>query len=226
MDRKILDGYNSPDGAARYAGKFKRHWTERMNNWHERRLVHHLLRKTSNGKPVGLALDLPCGYGRLHPTVQEFAERVVESDWSFHMLLSAREQQQERNSCKPKTNYVRATVFSLPFPDSAFELVLSVRLCHHIREHGERLHYVQEITRVSSQWVIFTYFDRDSIKNRLREWRRRFGKKRSKWTLSSSEILRLAEKAGFDVVYSIPLSRLFSGHRYVVLRRRMFADLQ
>jgi ubiquinone/menaquinone biosynthesis C-methylase UbiE len=215
MDKKILDRYNSPEGASSYAGKFKRRWTERINDWHEHRLVRRLLRMTSNEKPITLALDLPCGYGRLYPVVQETSERVVEGDWSFHLLSLARKQQVVGRSA---LGYVRATALSLPFPDSAFDLVLSVRLCHHIRDHTERLQYVREIMRVSGQWAIFTYFDRDSVKNRLREWRQQFNKKRSKWTLSLSEIETLADEAGFDVVCSVLLSSLFSGHRYVVLR--------
>ncbi len=217
MDKKILDRYNSPEGAASYAGKFKRHWSERINNWHEHRLVHRLLQKASNEKSIGPALDLPCGYGRLYPIVRDLAERVVEGDWSFHLLSLARERQRLGDSLPA---YVRATALALPFPDGVFDLVLSVRLCHHIREHDERCRYVREIMRVSRQWVIFTYFDRDSLKNRLREWLRQFSKKRSKWTLSFSEIETLAESAGFDVAHSVPLSRFFSGHRYVVLRRR------
>jgi len=219
MDKKILDRYNSPEGASSYGGKFKRRWTERINDWHERRLVHRLLRMTSNEKPITLSLDLPCGYGRLYPIVQKTSERVVEGDWSFHLLSLARKQQLDGAPNRPALGYVRATALSLPFPDATFDLVLSVRLCHHIREHAERLQYVQEIMRVSSQWAIFTYFDRDSVKNRLREWRRRFKTMRSKWTLSLSDIETLAGEAGFDVVCSVPLSSLFSGHCYVVLRR-------
>lgn len=220
MDKKILDRYNSPEGAASYAGKFKRHWMERINNWHEHCLVRRLLRKASNEKSIGPALDIPCGYGRLYPVVLDFAERVVEGDWSFHLLSLARERQRHGISGDSMPAHVRATAFDLPFQDGAFDLVLSVRLCHHIREHDERHRYVREIMRVSKQWVIFTYFDRDSLKNRLREWLRRLHKKRSKWTLSSSEIETLVEAAGFEVAHSVPLSRLFSGHRYVVLRRR------
>jgi SAM-dependent methyltransferase len=115
---------------------------------------------------------------------------------------------------------VRATALGMPFADGTFDLVLSVRLCHHIREYVERLQYVREILRISKQWAVFTYFDFHSVKNQLREFRRRFNKKPPKWTLRASEIQKLANDAGFDLIRLIPLSYLFLGHRYAVLRRR------
>jgi len=91
MDKNILDRYNSPEGAESYADKFKRHWTERVNDWNEQRLISNLLRRTLRGSQIALALDLPCGYGRLYPVVKSTADRVVECDWSFHLLKLARE---------------------------------------------------------------------------------------------------------------------------------------
>ena len=220
MDNKILDRYNSPEGAQSYAGKFNRHWTEQVNNWSERRLLARLLRKALNGTSIERALDVPCGYGRLYPIIKNSAGRVVECDWSFHLLKLGLENRHGRAVKGAEAGYVRATALSLPFHDRAFDLVLSVRLCHHIREHAERIEYFREISRVSSRWVIFTYFDEDSLKNRIRRFRRRFNKKRSKWTLTHSEIQAIAEEAGFDLFCSMPLSRLFSGHRYVVLRKK------
>jgi hypothetical protein len=78
--------------------------------------------------------------------------------------------------------------------------------------------------RVSRKWLVFTYFDTESIKNRTHEFRRRFNGKRSKWTLDSQEVKEVSQSAGFEVVRSIWLSRLFSGHRYVLLRRSDSGD--
>ena len=65
MDKDILDRYDSTLGATRYTTKFKRHFTERVNNRHEQRLLRRVLRTIADGKQLELALDLPCGYGRL-----------------------------------------------------------------------------------------------------------------------------------------------------------------
>lgn len=219
MDKDILSRYNSPEGATDYTKKFQRHWTERVNNWNEQRLLKRLLEPVSIERFDRWALDLPCGYGRLYHVLRDLGASVVESDWSFHLLTAARLfHTGEENSPRP-AGYVRATALSLPFKDRAFGLVLSVRLSHHIREQQERLQYLRELMRVSHQWLVFTYFDTDSIKNRTHEFRRRFNGKRSKWTLDSRVVKEVSRSAGFEVVQSIWVSRFFSGHRYVLLRR-------
>ncbi|MFQ5457002.1 MAG: class I SAM-dependent methyltransferase [Myxococcota bacterium] len=220
MDEKILDFYNSPEGAVDYSGKFQRHWTERVNDWHEQRMLRGLLRAAGVEKVPGYALDLPCGVGRLYPVVRDISARVVEGDWSFHMLSTARGVRLRGGPPGPAAGYVRGTALDLPFGDNVFDFVLSVRLCHHIRDREERFHYVREILRVSRNWVVFTYFDETSLKNRWREFRRRWNKKRSKWTLREEDIREIAGKHGFEIVQTRWLSRFFSGHRYVVLRKR------
>ena len=90
MDENILARYNSAEGADDYLHKFERHWTERVNNWHEQRLIRRFLRAVSGVDPNGLALDLPCGYGRLYSIVRELGIPVVEGDWSFPLLTTAR----------------------------------------------------------------------------------------------------------------------------------------
>lgn len=220
MDKEILNHYNSSRGAQSYARKFEKHWSERINNRHEQRLLERLMRAISESVPFERALDLPCGYGRLMPLLKRHARRVIEGDWSLPLLRIARENQRKDAAIHMADGYVRATALAMPFDDQAFDVVLSVRLCHHIRERSERLNYVRELLRISGKWVIFTYFDYHSIKNQLREARRRFFGKRPKWTLKATEVAEIAEDMGFEVVYSVPLSRLFSGHRYTALRRK------
>ena len=219
MDKKILSHYNSAEGLADYTNKFKRHWTERLNNRHEQQLIRRLLRSASITTVDGVALDLPCGYGRLYPIVREVCQHVVESDWSFPLLSASKACRQSEHQTCNGTGYVRATVMSLPFIDGAFKFVLSVRLCHHIREHQERILYFKELMRVSSGFLIATYFDSQSIKNRWYEYRRRFNGKRPKWTLDYQEVEELSRANGFEIVASLWLSRFFSGHRYVLLRK-------
>ena len=90
MDENVLARYNSAEGADDYLHKFERHWTERVNDWHEQRLIRRFLRSVASVDPAGFALDLPCGYGRLYPIVRELGIPVVEGDWSFPLLAAAR----------------------------------------------------------------------------------------------------------------------------------------
>ena len=220
MDQDILARYNSPEGATDYTHKFERHWTEQINNWHEQRLLRRLLVNAEVGKLTGMALDLPCGYGRLFPILREFGAPVIEGDWSFPLLTSAKRYHRERLTGQLPAGYLRATALKLPFRDGAFEFVLSARLSHHIREEAERVQHLSEVMRVSRNWAMFTYFDGASFKNRTHERRRSFNGKRSKWTLSFAQVQDLAQTQGFDIVQWAWLSRFFSGHRYMLLRRR------
>lgn len=219
MEKHILDRYNSPQGAASYSGKFEKHWTERFNNRREQKLVRRLLHQIPEADRTGLALDMPCGYGRLYPLVREVMPRVVEGDWSFHLLRTARARMDSMEEAGAPRGFIRGTALALPFADRAFDLVLSVRLSHHISSRDERHQYVREVLRVSGKWVLFTYFDAQSLKNVLHDFKRRFVHKRAKWTLTAQEISQLAAESGYRVVSADPLSRFFSGHRYVALRR-------
>jgi ubiquinone/menaquinone biosynthesis C-methylase UbiE len=226
MDERKLVRYNTFEGADSYSRKFHKKLSERVNNRNEQRLLRRLLKGIAaedSRLGEGLALDLPCGCGRLFPLVSEFVGRVVEGDWGLDMLRIARQTQLapgEGVAAVPALGYVRATALQMPFGSNRFDLVVSVRLCHHIREHHERLQYLRELLRISRRWVVFTYFDFHSLKNRWRELRRRFSHKRSKWTLRTAEVRGVGEEMGFELRRSVPLSRLFSGHRYAVLRRR------
>ena len=219
MDEKILARYNSAEGADDYLHKFERHWTERVNNWHEQRLIRSFLRSVSSVDPKGLALDLPCGYGRLYSIVRELGLPVVEGDWSFPLLTAARSIHTRRYGAAGSQDYLRATALALPFGDGAFEFVLSARLSHHIREHDQRLQHLREILRVSRRWVMFTYFDGRSVKNRFHELRRRFNGKRGKWTLTLEEVQKVGHAEGFELAKAAWISRFFSGHRYVLMQR-------
>jgi len=216
MEQHLLDKYNSTRGAISYRGKFQRHWNERLNNQNEQRLLRRLLARL---EPVEDALDLPCGYGRLYPAVQKKARRVVECDWSFHLLREAQGNPVRQNGAPRPLGFVRATAMQLPYRERAFGLVLSVRLSHHIASHEERLAYLREILRVSSRYVVLTHFDTDSLKNHIHRAKLRYVSKRPKYTLSQEDITQTAAAMGFRVRKSIPLARLFSGHRYVLLER-------
>lgn len=225
MDQEILSRYNSREGAVDYALKFERHWTERLNNWHEQRLLRWLIRSAGVDNIDGVALDLPCGYGRLHAILRELGAPVIEGDWSFSLLTMAKRYHMEQDAGQLAAGYVRATALKLPFHDRAFDFVLSVRLSHHIREQAERVQHLCEVMRVSRKWVMFTYFDAASVKNRTHERRRRHSGKRSKWTLSFEQVQTLAHAEGFQVVQWAWLSRLFSGHRYTLLHRKSPTDI-
>jgi SAM-dependent methyltransferase len=195
--------------AASYATKYDRELHKRISSHFERRAIRRALALT--GARHATVLDVPCGAGRLTPLLQPVSSRLLSCDYSRAML-----RQFERAHRAP---CFVGSAFELPFADRAFDVVFSARLSHHIASDERRAAYLREVMRTSARWVIVTIFDRDSLKSRLREISRRFTGKRGKHAFARSELEQIAAAAGFRIAGGEPLSRLFSGHVFYVLRR-------
>lgn len=201
------------DAALSYQTKYDRELHKRVSNRTERALLERILADVG---PVERLLDVPSGAGRVSDILARRAGRIYEFDYSREMVRLVRS---SARGHEPRVGV--ATVFNLPFRDRSFDLVVSIRLSHHIPDRDGRHWHVRELLRVSDGHVLLTYFDADSLKNRLRELRRRLGsRKRGKHTLRHSEILDLAREGGFEAAGVWRLSRLFSGHAFLLLRRR------
>ncbi len=115
--------------------------------------------------------------------------------------------------------YVRLLATELPFADKQFDLILSVRLCHHIPTSEERHKYITELFRVSRKWVVISYLDTFSPHNIYRSTSRWLSGKAAKCHISQDEVTEIAIQEGYVPVYSTLLSSLFSGQRYSVMMR-------
>ncbi len=195
--------------AESYATKYDRELHKRISSYFERRAIRRAL--AIAGAQGATVLDVPCGAGRLTPLLVPVSSLLVSCDYSPAMLKIYR-----------RTHRAPCTVgsaFDLPFADRAFALVFSARLSHHIESDARRADYLREVMRIAERCVIVTIFDRNSLKNRLREFSRRFSGKRSKYTFARGDLERIAAQAGFTVAAGLPLSRLASGQVFYVLRR-------
>jgi ubiquinone/menaquinone biosynthesis C-methylase UbiE len=195
--------------AESYATKYDRELHKRISSYFERRAIRRALAVT--GACDANVLDVPCGAGRLTPLLSPVSARLVSCDYSPAMLSVFR-----RKFGGPCTV---GSAFDLPFADRSFDVVFSARLSHHIESDARRADYLREIMRISAGWVIVTIFDRNSLKNRLRELSRRWRAKRSKHTTARGDLEGIARESGFIVAAGFPLSRLASGQVFYVLRR-------
>jgi ubiquinone/menaquinone biosynthesis C-methylase UbiE len=202
----------SERGAASYETKYERELHKRISDRVERRVIARALALT--GGPHERLLDVPCGAGRLSPELIGHAKNKVifEADYSPTMLLRC-----GANARGYEPRLTRLNALSLPFAPGTFDLIFSVRISHHIAKAEDRERWLLELCRVSKRWVVATFFDERSFKNMLR---RALSSKRPKNTMAVPRVRELAEKAGFEVRAMLPLSRLFSGHRYLVLERK------
>jgi len=207
-----LAEYHSPEGAQEYLEEYEK-LHRKLSDRRERALLDRFFRKIGR---VESAVDLPCGWGRYLPMLQEHGARVIESDFSGEMLELSRSLFQ----ASPAAGHVRAFGHQIPLADGAVELAFSMRLNHHLVDPEVRREHLREVFRVSRRWALFSYFDHNSVKSLTRRIRRRFGgKRRLKSTLSRKAVRALAAEAGFVVREDPLLFLIGSGHRLVLAER-------
>ncbi len=141
--RRPLD-YSDPEDARRYG---KRPATTRA----ERRAIVRLLAGVPAGATV---LDVPCGNGRLFPAISAGAPRLcVGADRSPAMAAIA-------GAARPA---VVADAGRLPFRAGGFDVVLCIRLIHHFPDARARRAVLSELSRVSRDRVVFSYYSRFTL---------------------------------------------------------------
>ena len=112
--------------------------------------------------------------------------------------------------------WMTASGFEIPLQDAAVDGTVCVRLNHHLPAAVERERLVRELLRVSKRFVIMTFFDFDSLKNRLRRMRG----KSPKFTMRVDELGALAQSCGATLVASPALFVVGSGHRYALMVKK------
>lgn len=209
--RRYGAGTSKREHAVSYSTKYERHWHKRVSTRRETRLLAGLLDRVGPQEEV---LDMPCGAGRLTPTIAPYARRLLEADFSGEMLSICR-----RLPGMPPRRFCRVNALELPFADDRFDLVVSIRLCHHIGTESDRLRYFRELLRVSRGHVLATFFEFDSVKNRLRRLRTRLYGKSPKRTLRLDQVVAVAGEAGFALRDWRTISSVMSGHLFVLLSK-------
>ncbi|KAA3613417.1 MAG: class I SAM-dependent methyltransferase [Planctomycetota bacterium] len=210
-EARRLAEYHSPEGAQEYLEEYQK-LHRKFSDRRERRLLEGFFAQMGT---LQSALDLPCGWGRYLPLLASRSERVVQSDYSGSMLAMGR----ERFAKLPVWGRIRASGTQLPIADGGVELAFSIRLNHHLVTPEHRLQHLREMSRISSRYLIFTYFDAASLKNRLRQRQVRRGRKKPKNTLARHQVRETLEQAGFRILADPMLFRIGSGHRVVFAQR-------
>ena len=196
--------YNSRRGAEAYKSDYETKLHRKVSDRLERRIFARFFERIGRCESV---LDLPCGAGRLFSLLGEHSERVVEADWSRTMLELDRSDHDAAAA-----GYVRCSGLELPFADDSVDLVVSIRLSHHLDRHEDRERHLRELFRVADRAVIVTWFSATSMKNLLRRLRAPIDRKRPKNTLHTRHVRELAADSGYPDALCLPLSRFGSGH--------------
>lgn len=202
--------YRELDKAAQYNADYKERLFKRMSTAREYWLLRSLLQSQGHSERI---LELPCGGGRLSAQIEPFTDLLVEADIAEGQVLYGK---QNAPHDKPRI-WMTASAFHIPFRNDSFDGTVCVRLCHHLPTENERERLMKELFRVSRRFVLMTFFDYHSLKNRLRRIRRPFNHKPPKSTMTVDNVRRLARENGAELVECPALAFLGSGHRYALM---------
>lgn len=111
----------------------------------------------------GAVLDAPCGTGRLWAELSRAGAPVHGLDVSASMLAVA--------ARAGYSSVTRGDLARLPFPSRSFDVVVSCRYLHHLRNDGDLAHALSELVRISDRLVIASFWDAHSLPALRVRWR-------------------------------------------------------
>lgn len=196
-----------------YNEEYKQRFFKRQSTRKEYSLLRQLLGSQQRSRTL---LDLPCGGGRLSPQMEDFTDFLVEADVGLGQLQHLR----THSKVKTPTALMTASAFHIPFKDNSVDAVVCCRLCHHLPNAEQRERLIDELLRVARRFVIMTFFDHHSLKNRLRRARNRLRSQPPKRTMTIDQVAERAGKNGAELVACPSLFYLFSGHRYALMVKK------
>lgn len=213
---RALARYPTIEGATTYAGKFRRtRWKARTH----RREVVILAAFLRQIGPIRSLLNLPCGTGRFSDVLEARGrpDRVVYADDSPAMLGQARENLAAGGGTIPELKRLDVTRDEL---DETFDLVLCVRLLHHLKSDEDRRRALSFLTRAARDALILTVASTSTWRGWSRARRARLGRRRGGESIVPlSAVARELDDLGFRVERIAYVHRLFSSQTWVLARR-------
>lgn len=203
---------------------------QRLVHWREerilRRVIGAILKEAGRGRPLPVlpVLDIPCGYGRFSPLLEQEGVFLVSSDLSFHMARRAGEKASGRRvgAARPAgaAAVVADAVQGLPFKREVFALLLSMRFFHHLHQREERQAVLQEFSRVTAGWVVVSFYRRNWLHVLQRKARRAVRRSRTRIRMiSGRDFAEEVRGAGFRIVKIFPLLRGIHSQHIALLRK-------
>jgi len=198
-----------------YERKRYRGFDQRLVHGRELRILKKIIKKT--GKDSTLVLDIPCGYGRFSELFLDRGFSLVSSDISYHMVNRARESSKELAQIFGVVADIKK---GLPFKQDSFGLLLSMRFFHHVHSGKERKFILREFSRVSTEWVILSYYQKNSLHFLQRKFRRKIKKSQTQIKMvSRKELKKEVESGGLNIIQVFSLFRALHAHHIALLKK-------
>jgi len=191
----------------------------------DQRLVHSreqkILKKIFDriGAASGLALDLPCGYGRFSDFLLERGFGLINCDISLAMVERANQRAVKLAKVVARGAVADATS-GLPFKVETFSLVLSMRFFHHVHNSQDRRKILDEYCRVTSGWAVLSFYQSNALHKIQRKFRRRIKRTPTRIKMiTRQEFQNEAEESEFEVVSVFPLFRGIHSQHIALLKK-------
>ena len=139
----------------------------RKQHKHEReiKLVQYTFSRIKDAETL---LDAPCGAGRMSFLAEKAGFKTTGIDLGDAILDCAKSEKLRLNS---KVNFLKEDLENLSFSDNAFEASLCFRFFHHLPSEKAKMKVISELTRVSSKYVVISYFSAFSITSIKRKFK-------------------------------------------------------
>ncbi|HTF87006.1 MAG TPA: methyltransferase domain-containing protein [Planctomycetota bacterium] len=131
----------------------------------------------------GIALDVPCGYGRMSDLLRARGASPVSLDISPDMARAA-----HANSGRG----VVGELEHLPLADRSVDVSICFRFLHHVPTRAQRVGILKQLARVSRRYVVLTWFHPVSVHH----LRRIFSRGSKRFALTQSQVEAEALEAG------------------------------
>lgn len=160
-------------------------------------------------------VDVPCGYGRIMPLLQQLGFAYSWADVSSSMVAYV----SQLDDAAGQGGGWTASVDALPFDDDSFDLTTTIRLFHHFHDPAERIAALRELRRVSREWVLVSFYTPFN----LHRWTKRMfcaiqGRRQRIAFMPRRQFVDEASEAGLDVVEMRAWAPLLHAHTFALMR--------
>ena len=170
------------------------------------------------GRGPLLALDMPCGYGRISPLLSELDYRLVWGDLAPAMASTTA----AHLASSPSIGAFGGDMVALPLAEGSADLTVTIRLWHHLGDSRMRIQILSELARVSRRWSLVSFYDSASLHQLSKGLAKRLQGRTSKITmLSRRQFSAEAKEAGLRVHAFRAVARGFHAHTFALMARQV-----
>jgi SAM-dependent methyltransferase len=192
----------------RYRERYQQKWYKRRVTDREIKRLGQLL---ASQERCHRMLDLPCGGGRVSGPLAEATDCLLQADIGISQIRMA----QQVMGSAGNVVWLAASAFAIPLKDGAVDGTVCNRLTHHLPP-AEQERVIGELLRVSTRFVILSYYDHNSFKS----LGRRLRGNPPGHTLARGDLRTLVARHGAEVRMDLPLWYAGSRIRYALIRKR------